>query len=168
MGILRCTAKYRKAQKLPERLPEPPMPSGGALGDWYADNLNLYRLRLFHFHSSRARLSVIIPMAPTRTAEKRFIVTPRDLMQTLGVPQWLCDKEIAATLPLEHARTTDRSVLGTMRDHAQAVKTDLYLGLANSLADVMVRLADTPTTVLEHIFPERQMHHLLKTAFEHA
>lgn len=47
MGVLRCTAKYRKLFGLPHELEEPALPMSG-LGAWYANTLNIGYGRYLH------------------------------------------------------------------------------------------------------------------------
>ena len=86
MGVLRCTAKYRKLVGLPEDLGEPPAATG-ALGEWYANPLNIGRDRYLHYMSENARLSVLIGLRERKTAEQRFVSTVYELLRSLGVKE---------------------------------------------------------------------------------
>jgi len=168
MGVLRCTSKYRKALGLPERLGEPlPRPTN-ALGEWYANTLNVGALRLLHYHSSGSRLSVIVPLSPRKTAEARFVAALDELLGQLGASAAQKDQEIGALLPFTYGRATDRSVLSTLRDHGHGVKWDLHFGHAHSPTQLTWRLAETPCGPLNGRSPDAVTLELLRDAFEHS
>ena len=146
MGVLRCTAKYRKAFSLPEKLGEPNPPLS-ALGCWYANTLNVGHGRYLHYMSEKARLSVIVPLRHRETAEQRFTQTLADLLTHFGAASRYVDKEVSTLMSLADGRTTSRSVLGSMRDHAYLTKG--YLQDDLSLWDVMLFLAESPAGPLD-------------------
>ena len=59
MATLRCTAKYRKALHLPEKLPE--SVDNSLLGEWYANTLSIGHQQFLHYMSAMSLLSVIVP-----------------------------------------------------------------------------------------------------------
>jgi len=168
MGILRCTAKYRKAMGLPDGLGEPSAPSSSALGEWYANTLNIGALRLLQYHSDRSRLSVVLRLSPRKTAESRFVDSLGDLLRQLGVPPTLVNTELRTLLPFTYSRARDRSVLSTLRDHARGVKSDLEHGRAHTPWDLSWRLAETPCGPLKGRSPDRVAPELLQRAFGHS
>ena len=149
MGVLRCTAKYRRLRDLPGELKEPPN-STGALGDWYANALHVGHARYLHFMSEVSRLSVLITLRESRSAEMRFKRTLLELLQDIGVAESHAEREVAALEPLHFAPTRSRSVLGSMNDQAFAAK--IYLE-HESPWDAMVRLSDTPCSPLGYETP---------------
>jgi hypothetical protein len=164
MEILCCTAKYRRLFRFPESLPEPAAPPTSALGPWYANTLNVGRLRLLHYTSQPSRLAVVVPRSSAKTAEQRFTAALAQLLEHLNIPAQVIAAECATHFPLVHARATDRSVLGTMNDQAFAVRTDLAYGLAATPLELMTRLAETPCRPLGPDFPERVAEQRLQAA----
>lgn len=164
-GVLRCTAKYRKLFGLPERLEEPEVPTGSALGEWYANRLNAGPRRYLHYTSSLSRLAVIIPLRERHTAHQRFPIALADLLVHVGVPKAVADLECQTLLSLTFARATDRSVLGTMRDQSLMVRDDLAHGSVATF-DLMVELADVPTGPLGYDHPARVAVRLLEAAYQ--
>ena len=152
MGVLRCTAKYRKLFGLPDELEEPAPPVSG-LGAWYANTLNVGHGRYLHYMSEKARLSVIIELRRRHTAELRFPQTLAELLRHFGTDSHCAERELATLDSLVFGRATDRSVLGSMRDHAQLAKTCLRDG--ESLWDAMLFLADAPAGPLDYASPNR-------------
>lgn len=164
-GILRCTSKYRRLFRLPENLPEPAAPPSSALGSWYANTLNVGRDRFLHYTSELSRLAVVIPLRERRTAEQRFVAHLAELLSRLDVPPQLVAIECGSLATLVRARARDRSVLGTMRDQAFAVRA---YGRVRSSVDLALWLAETPTGPLGYESPERVAPRLISEAFQHS
>ncbi|MDH3525446.1 MAG: hypothetical protein OES32_17875 [Acidobacteriota bacterium] len=152
MGVLRCTAKYRKLFGLPDRLEEPAPPVSG-LGAWYANTLNVGHGRYLHYMSEKARLSVIVELRHRHTAELRFPQTLAELLRHFGTDARCAEMEAMSLTPLVYGRATDRSVLGSMRDHSQLAKACLRDG--EGLWDAMLFLAEAPSGPLDYESPDR-------------
>src|SRR5687768_15272841 len=107
MPTLLCTSKYRRTFGLPERL-EPGVTPEGALGPWYANTLNIGRLRFLHYMSTQALLSVVITLKERQSAEQRFVRSLMELLHALGIPtEWIL-KEAHLLGLLQYGRATNR------------------------------------------------------------
>ncbi len=152
MGVLHCTAKYRKLFGLPDKLEKPASPVCG-LGAWYANTLNVGHGRYLHYMSEEARLSVIVGLRRRHTAEQRFAQTLAHLLRHFGTDARCAEREAMSLTSLVYGRATNRSVLGSMRDHAQLAKACLRDGA--SLWDLMLFLAEAPSGPLDYESPDR-------------
>lgn len=152
MGVLRCTAKYRKLFGLPDELEEPVAPVGG-LGAWYANTLNVGHGRYLHYMSEEARLSVVVGLRRRDSAEERFVQTLAKLLKHFGTDARCTESEVMTLTSLAYGRSNSRSVLGSMRDHALLAR--YYLGDGASLWDAMLLLAKAPASPLDYDSPDR-------------
>jgi hypothetical protein len=152
MGVLRCTAKYRRLFGLPENLADP-SPPVSALGEWYGNSLNVGHGRYLHYMSERARLSVIVRLRHRQTAERRFAEALSRLLADLGLDARQVEREVATLDSLAYGRARSKSVLGSMRDQAASARLHLERGL--SLPESMLRLARTPCGPLDYDSPDR-------------
>jgi hypothetical protein len=141
MPTLLCTGKYRKTFGLPEKL-TPATIDEGALGPWYANTLNVGPRRLLHFMSAPSLLSVLITLSERSTAEQRFVVALSELLDLLGVERRYIDLEATLFATVVHARSSDRSKLGSLRDQGDLAWHYVADGL--SIRDVNDRLSMTP------------------------
>ena len=96
----------------PPRSAQPPTT---VLGDWHA-NLLVWRPQLIHCMSDRALLSVLIPAKDSTSFPNRLCAELERLLDRLGVPAHARNAEIKAMSSFEFAPTSNRSVLGCMRD----------------------------------------------------
>ena len=160
MATLRCTAKYRKALALPEKLLEPST-AVHPLGEWYANTLTIQRQPLFHFMNGRVLLSVLIPMRDRRSAESRMVEALGDLLRSFGLPPAAVETFLSHARTFEHARAHDRSILASMRDQASVAKSDG--GRGYSLGEIMSRLSVMPCGALGYSSPENEVVRLLQS-----
>jgi hypothetical protein len=163
MATLRCTAKYRKALALSEKLPEPAV-SGSPFGEWYANTLTIQRQPLLHFMNGKVLLSVIVPMRDRRSAEDRMVATLEMLLLSFGVPAPIAEPFLSHVRTLQHARAHDRSILASMRDQASVAKNSVLGGRASSLWEIMVDLAVMPCGALDYSNPGTETLKLIKSA----
>lgn len=161
MATLRCTAKYRKIAGLPSKLEEPPEHTVGALGDWYADTLNVGHDRYLLYMSETSRLSVIVTLKTRHTAEPRFQRALRQLLGDLGVEDRLIDREMSTFEPFFFAKTRSRSVLGSMNDQSFLAQHILRPGDV-SLWETVMSLSKTPCSPLGMESPGRVAPRLLR------
>ena len=153
MATLRCTTKYRKAFGIPEKLPEP-APSSLTLGEWYANTLNIGHQRYLHYMASASLISVIIPIRARKTAELRLVNAIEELLYHFSVPPPAVRAEVAGMQTLQYARSSNQSILGSMRDQASMAKGDVLDGRVDSLSDLWLRLAITPCGPMNYKSPE--------------
>ena len=151
MPTLLCTAKYRKAFGLPERLPVAEVDEG-ALGPWYGDTLNVGSQRFLHYMSAASLLSVIITLRERSSAEQRFVRGLRDLLVGLTIPKAWVDRETEWLLSLQFGRASNRSDLGFLRDHAEMARYR-FMNYELSVAEVNVELSECPAIAGNRGFP---------------
>ncbi|MBK8006072.1 MAG: hypothetical protein IPK12_19725 [Gemmatimonadetes bacterium] len=120
--------------------------SDTALGDWYVNRLVVDRRPLLLLTSSRGLLPLLVPAREVKTLPGRLATLVAARLHRLGAPPSVVDAECAAMVPVRVARTTDRSVLGSMVDFAYAVEAHLERGRwdETTLPFVESRLAETP------------------------
>ena len=158
MATLRCTAKLRKRLGI-SKPGEAPAPRN-ALGDWYA---NILFTRSGHYvllASERSRLPVLVSARDLPNFPSRFLQALTGLLADLDVPTYQIEREIEAMQPLFFGKTANRSVLGTLNDHAFFAKMWLAPGDL-SIHDVALRLAQAPCLPLESSFPDKETRMLL-------
>jgi hypothetical protein len=151
MATLRCTAKYRKAFHLPEKLPEPVDHS--LLGEWYANTFSIGHQRFLHYMSGLSLLSVIVPRRESRTAERRMAEALELLLLSFGAPAGAVAAQIASMETFQHARASNRSVLASMRDQAFVGRNAAYRGRVSSCWEIMLDLSIMPCGALGYDNP---------------
>jgi hypothetical protein len=115
MVILRPTRKIRQLDPAPL---DGSVGSDTALGDWYANRIVISRQPPILLVSSLSLLPILTPARGVRSLPTRLPSLVEDRLQRLLVPTGLIERESGAMSPVAVARTTDRSVLGTMVDFA--------------------------------------------------
>lgn len=165
MATLRCTAKYRRALALAEKLPEPsPASVEHPFGEWYANTLVIQRQPFLHFMNGKVLLSVIISMRERRTGEQRMVETLERLLLSFGLPPSSIGPFLSHAATLEHSRAHDRSILASMRDQASVAKNAVLGGRASSPWETMVDLATMPCGALGYSNPKRETMRLVGSA----
>ena len=163
MATLRCTAKYRKALGLAEKLPEPTI-AVPPFGEWYANTLIVQRQPMLHFMNGRALLSVIVPMRDRRTGERRMVEALERLLRSFGLTPTATQSFLAHAATFNHSRAHDRSILASMRDQASVARNAVYGGRAFSPWEIMVDLAVMPCGALGYSNPRIETMRLVKAA----
>jgi hypothetical protein len=166
MYALRCTRslldRFRKASI--EEIPSP-APATTALGDWYANGLNIGRHRLVLCVNERSLLPVVIAARDLPDLPRRLAESVGGVLAALGVRHELIRAEIREMQWIQVARTQSRSVLGSMNDFAFAA--DAYFRSDRevvSLPDLNLWLADTPCKPLQYERPAEVAVELMRAA----
>lgn len=160
MATLRCTAKYRKALHLPEKLPE--CVDHSPLGEWYANTLSIGHQQFFHYLSGLSLLSVIVPRRESKTAEQRMVDALELLLISFGSPAGAIAVQIESMQSIKHARASNRSVLASMRDQAFVARNAVYGRRASSYWEIMVDLSVMPCGALGYNNPRKVTLELLR------
>ena len=116
MVILRAT---RKLRTIPHDRIDPDLDSDTALGDWYVNRFVIDRRPLLLLVSSLSLLPIVVPARDVRSLPSRLAQLVADRLTRLQVRSSLIQQEVDAMNPVVVARTTDRSVVGTMVDFAR-------------------------------------------------
>lgn len=139
MATLRCT------QKILRRLRIDPLADDAAptnrLGDWYANLLNVGRMRLVLCVSEKTLLPVILPARMLRTLPERLPPAVAFVLRHLGVPADVVETEVNALHPVRIGETKSRVVLGSMAE--MAYEANFLLGhpaMRASLEQASLRL----------------------------
>lgn len=151
MVVFRCTAKL--LQKLAQPVTEAPGRSTTALGDWYANTLNLGQTRLVLCCSEHSLLPAIIPLRSAAPLIDRWQSAVGDRLRRLGLHASAIDAELGGMRPVEIAPTASRSVLGSMNDFANHCR---WISSDRGVVDVReleARLDELPCGALRYANP---------------
>lgn len=122
MFTIRCT------RPLLTRLKVAPVPAESfepttVLGDWYANTLNVGRLRLLLCTSDRSLLTVLVPARDLGGFPKRLQDAVGRILPGLGVSVQQVAREQREMTWHQFNRTQNRQVLGSMNDFAFLAET---------------------------------------------
>lgn len=150
MYTLHCTAKLRDRLKRP--LSDARHPATTSLGDWYATAL-FWKPQLALLVNERTLMPVLLPLAPVATLPERVGPAVARALERHGVAPGFIEREVAAMTDIEIAKTSNRSVLGTMNEFAfEAEVYRDHRGIAD-LLELAVRLAETPCGAIKYSSP---------------
>ncbi len=96
---------------------EPPPPTS-ALGDWYANVVPTVAGELIIFANEETLLSVALPIGMLDRLVPLFVARVYNLLMTIGVPEAVAARECAKMREVEFAKTSSRSVLGSLNQIA--------------------------------------------------
>jgi hypothetical protein len=128
------------------------------LGDWYATVL-FWRPQVALFVNESTLLPVLVPLAPAATVTGRFPPALALLLAAHQVNPRFIDAELAQMTEGRLARTSSRSVVGTMTEFTHLAETYRDRGSEPNLTELAVRLAATPCGPLyrRHVSPDREL-----------
>jgi hypothetical protein len=158
MYTLHCTKKLLDRVKVSPHTSAPPPTT--ALGNWYATAL-FWKPQVALLVNERTLLPVLMPLAPASTLAAR---SPRKLATSLvrhGANHAFIANEVAAMSEVSVAKTSNRSVVGTMNEFAflaEGYREDMD---TLDLVALSVRLADTPCGAIKRDSPTRLVGDLL-------
>ena len=140
MYTVRCTRKLLR--RMGTNIGHEDLLPTTALGDWYANLLNVSHLRLVHFVSDHSLLSVIVPFKTIKTVTERHLVALRDLLTALGMDRAIIDAELNEMQIHSIGKTQSRSVLGSMRDLALNAWSVIETNPQASILDISYQLSE--------------------------
>ncbi len=148
MNVFRCTQRLAKRLRL--SLADDALPSTGSLGDWYANVLNVGRLRLVLCISEQTLLPVILPI---RQAEfpSRFSSYLSAVLEHFEIAPASIQRESQAADEPVFAKTRNRSLLGTLNDFSFCASEFLKQG--ESILEANIRLAHMPSKAIGYNCP---------------
>jgi hypothetical protein len=153
MYTLRCT------QRLLDRLGKPaiePVEPTTVLGDWYANALNVGRLRLVLCTSERTLLTVLVPAKDLHSLPTRLASAAGRMLARLGIPSTEIAREQREMSWHQLGRTASRQILGSMNDFAFLAET--YIrddGPDADLDEIAGALNRAPCRPIQYDSPER-------------
>jgi hypothetical protein len=162
MVTFRCTQKLLK--RWPGSIEPSPLPPTTVLGDWYCTSLNHGHRRLILGIAERSLLPVVVPAKEFASFPPRLVDAASRVFESLGLPARRRDQEADEMGTWVLAKTSNRSVLGSLKDLGllALVFLDNYPDApAEAVAAELVRV---PCGPLEHVFPGRQTEALFRAA----
>jgi hypothetical protein len=161
MFTLHCTAKLR--ERLGRPLTEAPRPPSTAFGDWYATAL-FWRPQMALLVNERTLLPVLLPLAPTATLPGRVAPVVAQVLHLHGVGPEFIEREVAAMDEVRIAKTSNRSVVGTMNEFEfQAEVYRDHRGMIDPL-QLAMRLAEMPCGAIRGNSPSRLLREVAAAA----
>jgi hypothetical protein len=166
MVVLRATRKLRELRHEPV---DPETESDTALGDWYVNRFVVDWRPLLLLVSSQSLLPIVIPAQDVKNLPSRLAQLVADRLSRLQVSPPLIDLETGAMNPVRVAKTTDRSVLGTMVDFAHMATYIIPEGnWGHADLDVLeAKLGTSPCRVSrghgDSFFPDQKTFEVLQT-----
>ena len=148
MIVFRCT--QRLAKRLRVALADDALPSTGVLGDWYANSLNVGHSRNVLCISACTLLPVILP-ARRSEFPGRFPYYLADILDLIGIPSRVIERETAEAEQSVFAKTQNRSLLGSLNDFV--FSASVYLQYGESVLEANLKLAKMPSKVIDFAFP---------------
>jgi hypothetical protein len=142
MYTLRCTAKLLK--RLSHDGSGPDVEPTTALGDWYANVLNVGHSRFVLLTSERSLLSLVVPAKDLRLLAERLANALSALLKSAQADEALIASELREMEDHRIGKTRSKVVLGSMNDMAINVRTYLQLHPDWSLLEVEENLAIMP------------------------
>ncbi|MGB2896693.1 MAG: hypothetical protein WBB65_11095 [Anaerolineales bacterium] len=133
---------------------DPPQPNT-RLGDWYGNVLFSGYHRLIIFVSERSLLPVIMPLRERKQLLPSFRSRLSELLFNLDVSEKAVSLELANMEQALIARTSNRSVLGTMNQFIQDSKIYMQMHDEFNLIDLELWLAETPCGPKKYRYPDK-------------
>ena len=129
-----------------------------ALGDWYATAL-FWKPQVALFVNEPTRLPVFVPLAPAATLVPRFVSHFGAILDAYGLDPRFIDSELAEMSHHRLAKTSNRSVVGTMNDFSALAEFHRDHHGADDLLALSLDLAHTPCGPLDkrHGFPDLEL-----------
>ena len=132
------------------------------LGCWYANRLYVQGRQHVIFVSEATLLPVIVPAAPAKTIVPRFVHQLGMVLRELGVDEASIAIETASMNSATWAKTSNRSVLGSMNDFIKLLEHRSDAVTNWTLTELAVDIADTPCRAgtKDSIWPDDQTRQL--------
>lgn len=132
-------------------------PGGGPLfREWYANDVPVKGGSVILFVHSPTRLAVVVPAGERARVEKAFVRRAGLLFRKLAFPEQLVQSEVGALEPITYARTTDRSMIGSMNEIAfqlQDAVEGLVPGFGARSSDFEFEMSKMPHGPLGYRYP---------------
>lgn len=164
MFTIRCTRAILDRLRL-DALPTDSAEPTTTLGDWYANRLNVGRLRLLICTSERSLLTVLLPARQLDEFPERLRNAVGEMLLTLGVSPLDVARERREMASYRFDRTRSRRVLGSMNDLAFMAETHIRDdGPDADLEAIARRINRSPCGPINYASPDR----LTPTLFQRA
>ena len=153
MFSFRCTRRLINKLQVSVVI-DPPQPNT-RLGDWYGNVLFSGYHRLIILVSEQSLLPVIMPLRERKQLLPSFCSRLSELLFHLDVSEKAVSLELANMEQALIARTSNRSVLGTMNQFIQDSKIYMQMHDEFNLIDLELWLAETPCGPKEYRYPDK-------------
>lgn len=104
------------AKKLNLKLKDSLYQSTSKFGDWYATDFRLGHRQFILCTSEKGRFPIVVEAAPYKNFHERLVYSLKLALTSLGVSQAQIETELMQFNEYQYAKTSDRSVTGTMVD----------------------------------------------------
>ena len=157
MVIIRPTGRIAKRKKV--KLSSNEQLSSTTLGDWYALDLVIERRQYILCTNEKGRLSVILHAAPYAEFHRRISKAVADVLREIGVSDEKTAADISKMTDLVLAKTTNRSVLGSMNEFRFMLQAHSQRGRFRheKLFKMSLCLADTISLILPEATPAEEV-----------
>ena len=154
MVVIRPTASLAKRMKV--KLSSSEGVSSTRLGDWYALDIVLNHKQYILCVCETGRLSVVIPAAPYNNFATRLPDALESLLKKVGVSKANIREEINEMRSIEIAKTSSRSLLGSMNDYRFMLEAHLDTGRLNfaNPFELSVYLSETISLAIPEGYPK--------------
>lgn len=163
MITLKCTRKLLKLLDV-VTVDEPPSPTS-ALGDWYANVIPTVAGELVVFANERTLLSIALPIEMLDRLALAFAARVYNLLVMIDVTAEIALRESAELRPVEFAKTTSKSVLGSLNEislHYQLIaERHPASNPPLKLSEVELQLSQILHKPLDYIYPAEVARKLL-------
>ena len=157
MLVLQCTKKLLTEGSL--KANEIPAEECAGINVWYANLLWCQRSKGVLFTNAESLLSIFV--WPARRAEIRsvgaLLVRPLgEYLEDEGIPEDHIHRILEGLTPVLYARTSNRSVLGSMTDFAHAIacwNEDCRFDCESAIEELNRRLNQTPMSAIGYDYP---------------
>jgi hypothetical protein len=155
MVVFRPTSSL--AAKMGLKIAATPLRSETRLGDWYAKDIRFGARHLVLCVNELSRLAVVMDGAPYASIPERFPAAVRQLLEGIVPSTNEIDLELAAMQTISIAKTSSRSVLGSVNEY------ELMLGCMRdfepnigsmNLLNLSLKLSDSPTSTVPEFSPK--------------
>ncbi len=160
MYVLRCTQRLlgRLGASVDPTAAEPEPTT--TLGNWYANPLNVGRLRLILCTSEKSLLCTLVPARDPAALPDRLREAVGRLLPRLGIERSRVQRELREMAWHQVGPTRSRKVLGSMNDFA--FLADTYIrddgvdgGMDVDLDEIALTLARAPCRPIKYQSPDR-------------
>jgi hypothetical protein len=137
-----------------QRTPDVTAEGTTVLGDWYATVL-FWKPQIALVVNEQTLLPVLVALAPAATLLDRFPGVLRDVLQAQEIPRRFIEAELAEMREYQVAKTSNRSVLGSMNEFSVLAGVDHHAEPDAGLLALSLRLAEVPCGPLfkRHVTP---------------
>lgn len=160
MVTLRCTQKLLRRLVVTDR----PAAPTTVLGDWYANILFSRPHQLVLCVSERSLLPVVLRAKETQALVSRLTFAAGLILEKLGVPSPLIERELFEMRSFAYDRTQNRRVLGSLNDLMFQLSWYMHHRPAQTLLEHSLHLAETPCSPIGMGSPDRVTVELFQAA----